>query len=138
MMMKPAPEAVFTAKGERYRETCVPSKTATKLLTSSASADAANTPKRLRPGSVAKRTVAICVLSPNSARKTLRKTVKKDLIIPPDHTLLLDIRACGIKDCNALNTTSQRSLSASPIPVKKRSEEMRRESVLLVIAMLLS
>src|SRR5262245_16499900 len=53
MMMKPIPAMIFRVLGEIKRDTSLPTSTAMRLLKTSASADAANTPKRFRLGSVA-------------------------------------------------------------------------------------
>jgi len=73
MAMNPTPAASFNTRGGIYAESWEPTRTAIKLESTRAPAEARKTPPLLVFCSAANRRVANWVLSPSSAKKTVTK-----------------------------------------------------------------
>src|SRR5690606_24166033 len=75
--MKPTPAAYVSSLGVTKCARAAPAATPTALDTTSAAEAPRKTLQRLPGDRPANRSVASCVLSPSSARKTVAKTTKK-------------------------------------------------------------
>tara|TARA_R110002096_G_scaffold418245_3_gene622232 strand:- start:313 stop:576 length:264 start_codon:yes stop_codon:yes gene_type:complete len=83
MVTKPSPAISFSGIALSHRSAAKPNRIAMPVDAARAEQAAANTNHLFRSPSDANKIVANCVLSPSSAKKTVRKIVRKAVICDP-------------------------------------------------------